>query len=33
MDELFLVEKELGVVTAVVSLTYSKEETIHESQI
>lgn len=31
MDELFLVEKSLGEVTAVVSLTYTKEETVHES--
>lgn len=29
MDELFLIEKELGEVTAVVSLTFNKEENTH----
>jgi hypothetical protein len=29
MDELFLIEKELGEVTAVVSLTYTKEDDAH----
>lgn len=33
MDELFLVEKSLGEVTAVVSLTYTKEEGVQESAI
>jgi len=33
MDELFLVEKELGEVTAVVSLTYNKEVGVQESQV
>lgn len=33
MDELFLIEKALGEVTAVASLTYTKEELVHESQV
>jgi len=33
MDELFLIEKTLGEVTAVVSLTYTKEEGIDEAKI
>lgn len=29
MDELFIIEKELGEVTAICSLTYDKEEDTH----